>query len=53
MYQTINYDSKLPKRLHAPVTTFETFADPLTQKAQKNTRPQIWQVIQKKIKNLT
>ena len=45
MYQNVNWDSKLPKKLHAPVTTYEPRADPLRQQFQQHTRPQIWQTM--------
>lgn len=45
MYETVSYDKKLPPKLHAPVTTYETRADPLRQKLLENNRPQIWQTV--------
>jgi hypothetical protein len=44
MYENVNWDSKLPRKLHAPVSTFEPRTDPLRQQFQQYTRPQIWQV---------
>jgi hypothetical protein len=45
MYNQVNWDSKLPKKLHAPVTTYEAGkADALKRIEQANNQPQIWQV---------
>jgi hypothetical protein len=46
MYEQVNWDAKLPKKLHAPVTTYEAGkADPLkVDEENKTNRPHIWQV---------
>jgi hypothetical protein len=44
MYGQVNWDKKVPKKLHAPVTTYERKADPLKPDPNPYTRPQIWQV---------
>jgi hypothetical protein len=53
MYNTVNWDSKLPPKLHAPVTTYENgMPDPLRPKdntianqiEKVDQRPAIWQV---------
>jgi len=43
-YSQVNWDSKLPKKLHAPTSTFEKLVDPLKQSDQTDHRTQIWQV---------
>lgn len=42
-YATVNWDSKLPKKLHAPTTTYEKQADPIKHSDQEEHRTQIWQ----------
>lgn len=42
-YSQVNWDSKLPKKLHAPTSTFEKFVDPLKLSDQTDHRTQIWQ----------
>ncbi len=45
MYGQVNWDSKLPQKLHAPVSTYEAGTpDPLRNKKEGDARPQIWQV---------
>ena len=47
MYGQVNWDSKLPKKLHAPVTTYEAgVPDPVRKNVEGEKRPQIWQVKQ-------
>lgn len=44
-YSQVNWDSKVPNKLHAPVTTLEPRADPLKFEQQTTTRPHIWQTV--------
>jgi hypothetical protein len=49
MYKQVNWDSKLPKKWHAPVTTFEAGkADPLKENNQNSITPELAQVYKKK-----
>jgi hypothetical protein len=46
MNSQVNWDSKVPPKLHAPVTTHEhNRADPLKRSQTAVTRPQIWQTV--------
>ena len=43
-YSHVNWDAKLPSKLHAPTSTYEKFVDPLKECDQIDHRTQIWQV---------
>ena len=46
MYEQVNWDSKIPKKLHAPITTYEFGKpDPLKPTDPTPTRPQIYQTV--------
>lgn len=50
MYKQVNWDSKLPKKWHAPVTTFEAGkADPLKENNQNSITPELAQVYKKNL----
>ncbi|XP_062286976.1 protein SPMIP7 [Scomber scombrus] len=47
-YEEVGWDSKLPRRLKAPETTWEKMADPVSERPSSrryNSQPQLWQSI--------
>ncbi|XP_044229364.1 spermatogenesis-associated protein 48 [Thunnus albacares] len=47
-YEEVGWDSKLPRRLKAPATTWEKMADPVSERPSSrryNSQPQLWQSV--------
>ena len=45
MYSQVHWDSKIPRKIHAPIRTFENgVPDPVQRKEELDKSPQIWQV---------
>lgn len=52
MYGHVNWDNKVPKKLHAPITTYEYGKpDPLKPGQAGSAHPQIYQVIEFNLKS--